>query len=146
MKIIIGSRQSGKTTKCIEFMKENLNSNCITPNQRMADVINEKLGEKRARAFPSSILSQLANKEIVIDEADFIDEGVLKKLEKLNKILLVTATPYRSRTNPKTWLRKKMMQYGFQRLPSLMSEERIESLKKIMTIKRFKAEILAEFS
>lgn len=109
MKIVIGGRRSGKTTRCYRKLERNPDAVMFTISRNIADMAPEHL-KTRVLSY-RQCLNQIVRKpfkKVIIDEADFMPDNVLEQIQSRLEIILVTTSIGNSYTNPFTWLRKQI--------------------------------------
>lgn len=113
IKILIWARGTGKTTRCIDFLRENPDACLFVPSLA---ILSRMPNDVRKRVFSWRNRHALVGKRFrkcAIDEPDLMDEEFLYDVEKYLKVVFIAGTPFRSYKNPNTWLRKKIDRHGY---------------------------------
>jgi len=88
MQVIYGGRRTGKTTKLVEFMRENSECRMITFSRHRVRELEAHYGDLKGRFIDFDSFDRRIYRDIVIDDLDLIMNRVFEKLPHM-----VTFTP-----------------------------------------------------
>lgn len=144
MKIYVGGRCSGKTTKVIEYMNTHPNTVVITYSLKAKEQFPKEL-QKRVINYSDNNIKGLSLKEVIIDEIDAFNDNALTYLQAAmvtngsptDIIKMVTTTPFKSWNNRSTTLRALIRNNNneYEVLPTFHPE--LNMFKKSLSEERF---------
>ena len=84
MKIIYSSRQSGKTTDMVDMVKDDPHGIMITPTLQQARHLLDRLPKNKIMVWREALkISRQANKNLYIDDAEFVLAGMFESNVKV---------------------------------------------------------------
>jgi hypothetical protein len=158
MKILLWSRQMGKTTMALKKMTSE--TFYIAPTSVMSRYAKEMIGQLSAKndaplisykhfmSVKQFINTGLEKCRLIIDEIDFIDTNILLKLIRENEVVLMTGTPQPKSPNF-SWLTvvapEKIDKKTYQNDTNFERKNYYMKMKENLSEELFRAEFMCEF-
>jgi len=139
--IVLGERQSGKTSEVFQKAREDKNLSIIVPNTQHK---NRYPADLRDRIKTIKQLSKYSKNNLIIDEPEFIDYNELKSLDE-NKIVMIVGSPVTRFVGEKSWFKEMCEKYGYRYKKSFVPDYRRKELSNIVSMPTYLTEYNASF-
>lgn len=132
MEIVIGARVSGKTTLCIEKLKNNPYAVLITATIFQSDNLKKQYPKFKDRIFNANKFAYMKDWkgcDVILDDSDEMNWDDLVRISVNHDIIFIATTLWSGYNNDGTWTRMAMRKYGYKFLPTRMTSLQVGSLK-----------------